>query len=132
MTLTPINITETITTPKVFLDADAGVIRIEGRSIPENVMDFYQPLLNWIDEYVKNPQDVTEVHLQLEYFNTSSSKRLFDLMRKIEAIAIELKKKAIINWYYEEDDEDIYFAGSDYKVLIKKVDFNLIEIHSKF
>lgn len=132
MKLIPLDITETITTPKVLLDANAGMIRIEGRSIPENVMDFYQPILNWIDEYVKNPQDMTEVHLQLEYFNTSSSKRLFDLMRKIEAITDNAPKKAVINWYYEEDDEDIYFAGSDYKVLIKKVDFNLIEIHPQF
>lgn len=119
---------ETPTTPSVLLDPDAGMIRIEGRSIPENVIDFYQPIINWIDTYAKDPMAKTEVHFKLEYFNTSSSKRLFDIMKKVESIATNTGKSVSINWYYEEDDEDIYFAGNDYKALITKIDFNLIEI----
>lgn len=132
MKMKVIEIKETITTPYVLMEPETGIIRIEGRSIPENVIDFYQPILNWMDEYLKNPLAKTEAHLKLEYFNTSSSKRLFDLMKKIEAIAKHSPKQAIINWYYEEDDEDIYFAGSDYKALITKISFNLIEIHPQF
>ena len=49
-------------------------------------------------------------------------------MKKVEAIAVNTSKDVSINWYYEEDDEDIYFAGNDYKALITKIDFNLIEI----
>jgi hypothetical protein len=119
---------ETITTPHVLLDSDTGVIKIEGRSIPENVIDFYQPIINWIEKYTLDPNKVTTVHFKLEYFNTSSSKRLFDIMKKVEAIASLEGKTAVVNWYYEEDDEDIYFAGNDYKALITKVEFNLIEV----
>jgi hypothetical protein len=119
---------ETITTPYVLLDADEGVIRIEGRSIPENVIDFYHPILNWIDRYAKEPCGNTTVFFKLEYFNTSSSKRIFDIMKKVETIQSLDRKRVTINWYYEEDDEDIYFAGNDYKALINKVDFNLIEM----
>jgi hypothetical protein len=119
---------ETITTPYVLLDSDAGVIKIEGRSIPENVIDFYQPIINWIEKYTLEPNSLTTAHFKLEYFNTSSSKRLFDIMKKVEAIALQEGKKAVVNWYYEEDDEDIYFAGNDYKALITKVEFNLIEV----
>lgn len=123
-----IELKETVTTPYTLLDADNGIIRIEGRSIPENVIDFYQPILNWIDEYAKEPKNKTEVHFKLEYFNTSSSKRLFDIMKKVENIALPDLNTVFINWYYEEDDEDIYFAGNDYKALITRIDFNLIEV----
>ncbi|HZJ74497.1 MAG TPA: DUF1987 domain-containing protein [Perlabentimonas sp.] len=123
-----IELKEAVTTPYVLLNADIGEIRIEGRSIPENVIDFYYPILSWIDNYVKEPKDTTTVFFKLEYFNTSSSKRLFDIMKKVETIASQPEKKVVINWYYEEDDEDIYFAGSDYKVLIGKAEFNLIEM----
>ncbi|MDY0201181.1 MAG: DUF1987 domain-containing protein [Bacteroidales bacterium] len=121
---------EAITTPYVLLNAEAGEIRIEGRSIPENVIDFYYPILSWIDKYVEKAKEVTTIFFKLEYFNTSSSKRLFDIMKKVEVIASQPEKKVIINWYYEEDDEDIYFAGSDYKALISKVEFNLIEVEA--
>ncbi|MDD2279703.1 MAG: DUF1987 domain-containing protein [Bacteroidales bacterium] len=127
-----IEIKETVTTPYTLLDADNGIIKVEGRSIPENVIDFYQPILNWIDNYVKEPNDRTELHFKLEYFNTSSSKRLFDIMRKVEGISLLDAKTVVINWYYEEDDEDIYFAGNDYKALITRIDFNLIEIQENF
>ncbi|MFO8021268.1 MAG: DUF1987 domain-containing protein [Perlabentimonas sp.] len=126
--MTKLELKETVTTPYVLLDSDAGVIKLEGRSIPENVIDFYQPIINWIDNYSKEPKDKTEVHFKLEYFNTSSSKRLFDIMKKVESISAIEGKKVFINWYYEEDDEDIYFAGNDYKTLITKIDFNLIEM----
>src|SRR5690554_522851 len=106
---------ETLTSPYVMLNAEEGEIRIEGRSIPENVIDFYHPILSWVDRYAQEPKDETKVYFKLEYFNTSSSKRLFDIMKKVEAIASQNDKKVSIYWYYEEDDEDIYFAGNDYK-----------------
>jgi hypothetical protein len=119
---------ESSTTPYVLLDASIGRITFEGRSIPENVIDYYQPILNWIDEYSKSPSEQTTVNFKFEYFNTSSSKRIFDIMKKVEQLAINSGKSVLINWYYEEDDEDIFFAGNDYKALISKVEFNLIEI----
>ena len=119
---------ETATTPYVMLNAIDGVIKIEGRSIPENVIDFYQPIINWIENYTKNPLDKTVVEFKLEYFNTSSSKRIFDIMKKVETITNQEGKVVVINWYYEEDDEDIYFAGNDYKALVTKTEFNLVEI----
>jgi len=119
---------ETATTPYVNFDQGTGMLKIDGRSIPENVIDFYHPILRWIDEYSKSPVEKTEITLKFEYFNTSSSKRIFDIMKKLEKMATDTGKMVIINWYYEEDDEDIFFAGNDYKALISKLEFNLIEI----
>lgn len=118
---------ETATTPYVLFDHTTGLLKIDGRSIPENVIDFYHPILRWIDEYSKEPCETTEITLKFEYFNTSSSKRIFDIMKKLEKMATDSGKRVVINWYYEEDDEDILFAGNDYKALISKVEFNLIE-----
>jgi hypothetical protein len=119
---------ETGTTPYVLLDSLNGVLTFEGRSIPENVIEFYHPIIKWIEEYSLSPLDETKVFFKLEYFNTSSSKRIFDVMKRVEGITIQTGKSVTINWYYEEDDEDIFFAGSDYKALITKVEFNLIEL----
>ncbi|HNS29829.1 MAG TPA: DUF1987 domain-containing protein [Tenuifilaceae bacterium] len=119
---------ETSTTPYVLLDNLNGIIKLEGRSIPENVIDFYQPIIHWIESYVKEPCNATLVHFKLEYFNTSSSKRIFDIMKKVETIAAQEGKTVTINWYYEEDDEDIFFAGNDYKTLVPKIEFNLLEL----
>lgn len=119
---------ETSTTPYVLLDNLNGIIKLEGRSIPENVIDFYQPIIHWIESYIKEPCNTTLVHFKLEYFNTSSSKRIFDIIKKVETIAAQEGKTVTINWYYEEDDEDIFFAGNDYKTLVPKVEFNLLEL----
>lgn len=119
---------ETATTPYIIFDPNTGLLKIDGRSIPENVIDFYHPIIRWIDEYSKSPAEYTEIHLKFEYFNTSSSKRIFDIMKKLEKMATDTGKRVTINWYYEEDDEDIFFAGNDYKALINKVEFNLIEV----
>lgn len=119
---------ESATTPYINFDATTGVLRIEGRSIPENVIDFYQPILRWIEDYSRDPLPLTVVHFKLEYFNTSSSKRIFDIMKRLEKLATDSQKNVVINWYYEEDDEDIYFAGNDYKALMSKLEFNLVEV----
>ncbi|MDI3526143.1 MAG: hypothetical protein PWR03_326 [Tenuifilum sp.] len=121
-----VNIEGTPKTPTVILNPETGVIEIKGRSIPENSIEFYRPIVEWLDEYIKNPKPNTVVNVQLEYFNTSSSKCILDVFKKLE----QLKKNqhdVIINWYYEEDDEDMLEAGEDYESIIK-VPFKMIQI----
>jgi hypothetical protein len=113
-------------TPNVKFDAEQGLIEIKGRSIPENSIEFYKPLVDWLEEYGKGPSTLTKVNIQLEYFNTSSSKCILDVFKKLEAI-YKAKNEVIINWYYEEDDEDMLEAGEDYESIIR-VPFKMIEI----
>jgi len=122
----PLIIEGTPKTPTVRFDADEGVIEIKGRSIPENSVEFYEPLVNWLEEYKKNPKAKTVVNIQLEYFNTSSSKCILDVFKKLEAIH-KAKHEVEINWYYEEDDEDMLEAGEDYESIIR-IPFKMIEI----
>ncbi len=122
----PISLEGTTKTPTIKFDASEGVMEIKGRSIPENSIEFYKPMVDWLDEYAKNPKDKTIVNIQLEYFNTSSSKCILDVFKKLEAIN-KGKSDVLVNWYYEEDDEDMLEAGEDYESIIR-VPFKMIEI----
>lgn len=121
-----LSIEGTAKTPSVKFDATEGVIEIKGRSIPENSIEFYKPLVEWLEGYSSDPLDLTQVNVQLEYFNTSSSKCILDVFKKLEAIH-KSNKEVIINWHYEEDDEDMLEAGEDYESIIR-VPFKMIEI----
>ncbi|HEX2934013.1 MAG TPA: DUF1987 domain-containing protein [Bacteroidales bacterium] len=113
-------------TPNVKFDANEGLMEIKGRSIPENSIEFYKPMVDWLDKYAKTPKSQTRVNIQLEYFNTSSSKCILDVFKKLEAIH-KANNQVQINWYYEEDDEDMLEAGEDYESIIR-VPFKMIEI----
>ncbi|MFN6084931.1 MAG: DUF1987 domain-containing protein, partial [Fluviicola sp.] len=104
----------------------SGKLELRGRSIPENSVEFYKPLNEWIENYGASPAGETSVDVKLEYFNTSSSKCILDLFKKLEAIAGS-KTNVTVNWFFEEDDEDMEEAGQDYKAIIG-LPFNIIEV----
>lgn len=113
-------------TPTVNFDSEKGLLLLKGRSIPENSIEFYKPLVDWLHGYSSAPQPKTVCEIQLEYFNTSSSKCLLDLFKKMEGMSKD-GNEIVINWYYEEDDEDMLEAGEDYQSIIN-VPFKMIEI----
>lgn len=113
-------------TPKIQLDSEHGSVKIQGRSIPENSLDFYKPVLSWLDQYIKDPKEQTVVDVKLEYFNTSSSKCILDVFKKLEII-FKRGSRVKINWYYEEDDEDMLEAGEDYHSIVK-IPFTMVEL----
>ena len=119
-----IRIEGTPKTPTVNFDKDAGKLELSGRSIPENSIEFYKPLLDWIESYGSSPQGNTEVDIKLEYFNTSSSKCILDVFKKLEGVG---NTNMTVNWYYEEDDEDMLEAGEDYQAIIN-IPFKMIEV----
>jgi hypothetical protein len=122
----PILIEGTPKTPSVKFDANQGIIEIKGRSIPENSIEYYKPLVDWLEQYSESPAPKTIVNIHLEYFNTSSSKCILDVFKKLEAIH-KAKNDVLVNWYYEEDDEDMLEAGEDYESIIR-IPFKMVEI----
>ena len=112
-------------TPLINFDASSGNFDLKGKSIPENSVLFYKPLFEWLDNYVQNPNAKTTLNIQLDYFNTSSSKCIVDLFKKLEQIAKNAKGEAVINWLYDDQDDDMLEAGEDYKSIIK-IPFNLV------
>lgn len=112
-----IHIEGTVRTPYVHFDPEKGELELAGRSIPENSINFYKPLYDWLDEYSESPKEGTKMVFNLEYFNTSSSKCILDLLRKLE----NLNKKGNpvkVEWYYDDGDEDMEESGGDFKSLI--------------
>ena len=109
-----LSIEATPKTPTVLLDRDQGLFELKGRSNPENPMEFYRPVMDWADEYIKTPGQKTTVNIQLEHFNTSSSKIILDLFKRLETL-LESKHEIIVNWYYEEDDDELLEAGETYE-----------------
>lgn len=116
-------------TPTIEFNSGTGYLLIRGRSIPENSIEFYKPLIEALEGYNNNSQSNTKVDIQLEYFNTSSSKCILDVFKKLEAINSG-NSEVIINWYYEEDDEDMLEAGEDYQAIIN-IPFKMIEVEEE-
>lgn len=118
-------IAPTKNTPEIILRSD-GMIRIKGRSIHENVTDFFAPVEDWVTQYIISPAEVTCVDVSLEYFNSASAKVFIHIFQKITYVALK-HKKFIFNWYYEEGDDDILERG-EYFASILDVPFNFIKV----
>lgn len=111
-------------TPNIVLDEDTNTLEISGRSIPEDAVRFFQPILDWLQEYSETPKPQTNVVFRLEYFNTASSKLILDMLLMLEELHNN-GSEVNVSWYYMEDDEDMYEAGEEYSDLIE-VPFELI------
>lgn len=112
-----IKIQGTEDTPKVILDKEKEAMEISGRSLPEDVASFYDPVLTWLDEYAQSPNKKTIFNFKLTYFNTASSKLLLDVLMKLEEIH-EAGHDVLIKWHFPEDDEDMEEAGEEYADIV--------------
>ncbi|MFW5657081.1 MAG: DUF1987 domain-containing protein [Bacteroidota bacterium] len=112
-----IKIKGTEDTPTIILDTEREIFEISGRSLPEDVAVFYDPVLNWLDEYAESPNEKTEFTFKLTYFNTASSKLLLDILLKLEELR-ENGNDVKILWYYPEEDEDMQEAGEEFNEIV--------------
>ncbi|NOZ45752.1 MAG: DUF1987 domain-containing protein [Chlorobi bacterium] len=108
----------TTDTPEVNLDKKTGELMLKGSSLPEDVKEFYNPILNWLDEYFNEPNEQTDFIFEMVYFNTASSKMILDIMFKLKD-AIEDGKNVKVSWNYFEDDEDMLEAGEDFADIVE-------------
>ena len=114
-------------TPNVLFDNINKKYEISGRSFPADADGFYQPLLQWLDDYKKSkPETETVFEVRMEYFNTASAKMILDIFFKLEDIA-ETGNEVKIQWYFLEEDEDMLEAGEDYQSILK-IPFKMIEM----
>ncbi len=113
-------IKETEKTPSVTLSSN-GILKIEGRSIPEDAAKFFKPLLDWTKEFTANE---IRVDIKLEYFNTSSSKFILEMLRLLENNPEN--SNILVNWFYEEGDLDVLESGQYFESIIG-IPFKYIE-----
>lgn len=120
------NLVIPVTNRTPFISADVnGEIKIEGIMIPENAVNFFEPLKNWIDDYKKMPATKTICDVRLDYFNTVAAIVLLKFLKMFNSIRSE-GNEVIINWYFEKNDLEIEESGKDFKSLIEG-NFNIIE-----
>ena len=97
-------------TPKIILNKREGVFELSGRSILEDTNSFYDPVMEWLNDYAKQPNPSTVFTFKLNYFNSSSSKAIYDMLNVLKDI-----KGAQVAWCYAKDDDDILEAGKEFE-----------------
>jgi hypothetical protein len=103
--------------PEIILDREANNMELSGRSLPEDVITFYEPVISWIEEYSKNPLENTVFNFKLSYFNTASSKVILDILTLFEEM-IEEGRHVLVRWHFADDDEDMQEAGEEYSDMV--------------
>ncbi len=120
---------ETKSTPYVDFDPHSGQLVIKGASVAENPEEFFEPLYDWLEKYLKQPQDKTVARFFFYFFNTSSAMRILEILKKLKRL-YNMGKDVKIKWYMFEDDEDMREAGEDYQVILE-IPFDFIEVSTK-
>lgn len=111
-------------TPEI--DFTPGKISISGRSIPEDAVAFFQPIVKWVEQYLTNPETFTKVIFKIEYINSGSNRFIFSILKLLNN-SFAQGNKIEVYWYFEEDDETIKNLGEDLKGLLD-LPFNLVTI----
>jgi len=118
---------KTFNSPEVEFISATGELNIEGRSIPEDPGEFFEKLIDWMNDYFLNPVDETVMNIKLEYINSGSSKYMLELLR-IMKVNYNKGKKVLVKWYFEEGDESIEELGQHYEQTMQ-IPFEIIEYY---
>ena len=125
-----LNIKGTSTTPIISFDPTTGILGLSGNSRPENVFDFYEPILKWIKDYSKNPSASTSLHVKLNYFNSSTANtlhRIINILSNLHSNGNDVE----VFWYYDGEDEESLETGKDYASLVE-MPFTFTRINMKY
>lgn len=112
-----LRIEQTDDSPLVILNQADNQFEISGKSLPEDVVDFYQPVLDWLEHYRATPNEVTEFNFKLIYFNTASSKLILDILMLFEEM-VEEGHTVRVKWFSLKSDEDMQEAGKEYEEMV--------------
>lgn len=96
-------IEQTPKTPQIDLNQLTGDLLFYGRSIPENATKLYEPVLNWVTEYILKANPTTNLRLDLEYFNTASSIYLAKILKILTLIKVP-EYVLIIHLYFPVEE----------------------------
>ncbi|NQX97278.1 MAG: DUF1987 domain-containing protein, partial [Flavobacteriales bacterium] len=107
----------------ISFDEINNYLLIEGRSTLENPAKFYKPLISKLEKLEKSSSREMKIDFKLEYFNTTSSIAILDVLKRLQSLNKD--KEVVINWFYDEGDEDILEIGEDYSSILK-FPFNLV------
>jgi hypothetical protein len=108
-------------TPQVDFNLNSGELILSGRSIPENAVRIFEPLVEWVNEYVKKPQPTTNFRLNLEYFNSASLIWISKIVRSLSKI--ELPDYVLfIHMYFDIEDFSVMDMEELKEIVLSLVD----------
>ena len=113
----PLVLAPTTQTPRVNFNAKTGLLKIEGRSYSEDITHFYNPLNEWFNSYISCAAPETYFYVTMEYFNSASSKLIYQLFMKLIKI-VDKGAKVTVHWYYQSNDEEMLETGKEYRAAI--------------
>lgn len=100
--------------PSILFDGELGLIEIKGRSLPEDAILCYTPLHKLVQEYIKEPKQKTTLNFRLAYLNSSSAKKLLEIITLFEKLPSQ-GFQVEIKWFYQAEDEDMREEGEEFK-----------------
>ncbi len=109
--------------PTVDFNAETGICEICGESFLEDTREFYTKLNEWLKKYDEITTQKLTFNFKLTYFNTSSSRCILDLLNILKDMA-DNGKEVEVNWYYQQDDEDMQEEVEDF-IYDSQVEINL-------
>ncbi len=107
----------TVDTPRVEF-FDSGELLVEGKSCPVAVTRFYEPLFVWVTAL---KAEKANININLEYINSASVKKLLDLLKVLDAN--RNVREIVINWHYEEGDDDTLETGQIFEEMLLRARF---------
>ncbi len=119
-----IRIEPTEITPKVILDKSKEEFLVQGKCLPEDVKKFFNPIIDWFNTYLEDPNHETVVVLDFDYFNTASSKMLLIILSKLRDLQKRGKSVQVI-WKYPQYDFELEEAGVEFSELLN-IPFNFL------
>ena len=114
-------------TPAIYFNEASQLLELKGEMYPENITEFSEPIFSWLEQYLEqlNEQTLT-INIELNYFNSSSSKMLLDLFDQLEEAVANDNKNIIVNWIYDSDNEYAYEYGEEFQEDLEHLPFHLV------
>ncbi len=111
--------------PTVNFNAEIGTLEISGESYHEYTIEFFQPIFEWLNNYLEQEGRTIVFNFRMTYFNTSSSRRFLEIFDLLEDYKKSKNGNVTVNWYYEKDDVDMLESGEEYAEDVD-LSFNLL------
>ena len=116
---------KTTSMPYLLVDEERGYLRLEGRSFHEGVTTFFKEIFDWLDIYLASDFGVFTFDFEMNYFNSSTSKLLHNMLMKMDRYVTDANK-VIVNWITTEDNDIIIECGEDFREEIENLAFNMV------
>jgi hypothetical protein len=129
-----LQINKTEFTPEVTFNQITNEFIFDGVSRPENVAEFYTPIIDWIANYesllyknhvLAGKKYEVRVIFKFSYINSASAKMLYQFLESVRRISM-MGYSIAIDWHFENDDDQMREDGEELSEAID-IPFNFFE-----